>query len=78
MPGKHQNAGAEAYPGRQAGEIPQQVGRGGDLADAREVMLDDEQAVIAETVRLYHIIDKPLVPDAVHGFAAAFRDSAAE
>ena len=41
-------------------------------------MLDDKQTVIAETIRLYHIIDKRAVPDAVHGFAAAFRHGAAK
>ena len=48
VPGQHHHGGAEPYALRAAGEVAQEIERGGELADAREVVLDHEHAVIAE------------------------------
>ena len=62
-------------PGRQIG---QQVEGRRDLARAGEVMLDQEDAVIAETLGLLDEVDQLAVALAVRGFVAAPGDGAAE
>ena len=62
-------------PGRQIG---QQIERRRDLARAGEVMLDQEDAVVAETLGLLDQVDQLAVALAVRGFVAAPGDGAAE
>ncbi len=59
-------------------EICQQPQRGGDLASSGEVVLDEIDAVVAELLRLQHVVDVLVVALAVAGRPARAARRAAE
>ena len=71
VPGQHDDGRAKADARGARRKIAEQVERRGDLSDAGEVMLDNENAVKAETLSLEHIVDVALVADAVAGRTVA-------
>ena len=57
VPGQHDDRGAEPQGGGFGADPAQQVQRGGDLAEAGEMMLDDKGAVVAEGFGLDEVFD---------------------
>ncbi len=58
MPRQHQDCRAEAQGLGPSPDPGEQIQRGGDLAKARKVMLDQKRTVIAEGLGLYIALDK--------------------
>ena len=71
VPGHDDDGGAEPDAAGPRREVGQQVERGGDLRAAGEVVLDDEDAVEAEPLRLDDAVDEPAVAMAVVGMGKA-------
>ena len=71
VPRQHHNRGAETDLLGPRGEIAEQVQRGGDLAKAGEMVLDQEHAGEAELFRSDDVPDKFVIAVAVAGRAAA-------
>ena len=79
VPRQHDHRRAEAKRARAGADPGQQVERGGDLAEAGEMMLDDERALIAQRLGLDDVLDVVLkAGGAVHVRAAALRLGRAE
>ena len=58
VPGQHHDRRPQPHAGGAGSEVAQQVQRSGDLAEAGEVMLDQEDAFEAEFFRFCDIIDE--------------------
>ena len=58
VPRQHHHGSAEPHAAGAAGEIAEQAERGRDLAVAGEMVLDHEQALIAELLGQEHIVDE--------------------
>ena len=67
VPGHDDHGGAEPDPAGSRGEIGQQVERGGNLRAAGEVMLDQEDAVEPQPLRLDDAVDQLPIAVAVLG-----------
>ena len=79
VPRQHDHRRAEAKRARAGADPGQQVERRGDLAEAGEMMLDDERALVAERFGLDDVLDVVLeAGGAVHIRAAALRLGRAE
>ena len=79
VPGQHDHRGAEPQRAGAGAEPGEQVERGGDLAEAGEVVLDDEGAVEAERLGFDVVFDEVAEAfGAVELAAAAARRRAAE
>ena len=65
MPGQHHDGGAEPDPRGAGREIGEQVERSRELAGAREMVLDQEDALEAQLLRVLHVGDEILVVVAV-------------
>src|SRR5262249_25475135 len=70
--------GAEPHARGATGEKAQQVERGRDLAAACEMVLDNEQALEAELLRVENVVDEPAVALAVRARAITGRFGSAE
>ncbi len=78
VPRDHDDGGSEPDALRAAGEVAQKIERGGDLADASEVMLHDEYAVVAELLGREHVVDELAISEAIALYACSLRSCAAE
>ena len=79
VPGQRHDGGAQAQRGGAGADPGQEIQRRGDLAEAGEVMLDDERAVEAEGFGLDVVLDEvPEAGPAVHVGATASCLGAAE
>ena len=79
VPRQHDHRRSETQRARAGADPGQQVERGGDLAEAGEVMFDDERALVAQRFGLDDVLDVVLeAGGAVHVRAAALRLGRAE
>src|SRR5262249_17381422 len=71
MPGQHHHGGAKPQALGAAGDEAQKIERRRNLAVAGEMMLDHEQALVAELLRMQNVVDELVVGLAVGaGFPA--------